>query len=115
MTIKFYSIAAVSLAAVLVAGPVRAAGAGDTSNDPLASLGGSAVNAAQLSAMRGGTFVASSVNIGIDTGNSANNSVTGGISNNQSVNNNTGLTTVLQNTGNNALLQSSMTINIAVQ
>lgn len=44
-----------------------------------------------------------------------NGSVTGVIANTNSVNNNAGLTTVFQNTGNNALLQSSTSIYISVR
>lgn len=78
------------------------------------SLGVSAVSSAQLSKIRGGFGVVGAVNLGINTGNSADNSITGSITNGQSVNGNTGLTTVIQNTGNNSLLQSSMTVNITV-
>ncbi|MBU6448431.1 MAG: hypothetical protein KGQ26_02280 [Rhodospirillales bacterium] len=80
----------------------------------VSSLGASPVSSAQLSKMRAGFGVVGAVNLGIDTGNSANNSLTGSISTGQSVNGNTGLTTVIQNTGNNSLLQSSMTVNITV-
>ena len=80
----------------------------------VSSLGASPVSSVQLSKMRAGFGVVGAVNLGIDTGNSANNSLTGSISNGQSVNGNTGLTTVIQNTGNNSLLQSSMTVNITV-
>lgn len=80
----------------------------------LSSLGNTQVASTQLAKLRGGTELVSSINIGTDSNNIANNSPTGTISNSQSVNNNTGLTTILQNTGNNALLQSSMTVNITV-
>lgn len=41
-------------------------------------------------------------------------SITGLITNTNSVNNNTGLTTVFQNTGNNSLFQSSTSIYISI-
>lgn len=86
----------------------------NASSAMIASLGNSAVPNIQLAKMRGGSGTVASVNLGSDTGNSANNSITGSILDTQSVNGNTGLTTVIQNTGNNALLQSSMTVNITV-
>ncbi len=99
--------------------PALASGAnnGIDANDSsamIASLGASAVPSTQLAKMRGGSGTVAAINLGSDTGNSADNSVTGSISNVQSVNGNTGLTTVIQNTGNNSLLQSSMTVNITV-
>lgn len=42
------------------------------------------------------------------------NTVTGIISNTGSLNNNSGLTTVLQNTGNNSLFQTSTVMNITI-
>ena len=95
------------------ASPALASG----SDDPSAifgSLGDTQISSDQLAKLRGGALSVSSVNIGADTNNTAINSPTGAITNNQSATNNTGFTTVLQNTGNNALLQSSMTVNIAV-
>ncbi|MDE2240743.1 MAG: hypothetical protein KGJ73_12560 [Rhodospirillales bacterium] len=97
--------------------PALAAGIANNTSDSstlAASLGTTALSGAQLSKLRGGSGTVAAVNLGTDTGNSADHSVTGSISNLQSVNNNTGLTTVIQNTGNNSLLQSSMTVNITV-
>jgi hypothetical protein len=99
--------------------PALASGANNSidandSGSMIASLGTSAVPTAQLAKMRGGSGTVAAINLGTDTGNSADNSITGSISNAQSVNGNTGLTTVIQNTGNNSLLQSSMTVNITV-
>lgn len=104
---------------VISAYPALAAGAnnGIDANDGgamIAALGTSAVPSSQLAKMRGGAGGVAAINLGTDTNNSADNSVTGSITNLQSVNGNTGLTTVLQNTGNNSLLQSSMTVNITV-
>lgn len=108
-----------SCALPVLAYPALASGANNgndvnNGNAIAASLGTNALSAAQLSKLRGASGTVAAINLGTDTGNSADNSVTGSISNMQSVNNNTGLTTVIQNTGNNALLQSSMTVNITV-
>lgn len=81
----------------------------------ISSLGASAVPSAELAKMRAGTETVAAVNLGSDTGNSVSNSTTGTVSNTNSVNNNIGLTSVMENTGNNSLLQSSMTVNITVQ
>jgi hypothetical protein len=105
---------AVSCTLLSVSHPAIAAGSSDQANETLNSLAGSAVPTTQLSTLRGGNFVVSSANVGIDTGNSANNSPTGSIADNQSIDNNTGITTIFQNTGNNALFQSSTTVNISV-
>jgi len=98
----------------LSAYPAFASGA-DNSNSVFAGLGTAAVSSAQLENMRGGALYVVTPNTGTDSNNSATNSPTGSIINNESANSNTGLTTVMQNTGNNALMQSSMTINISVQ
>ncbi len=93
-----------------------AAGSNDQSNSTLSSLAGDAVPAAQLGALRArGTVIVSSVNNGTVANNSINgNSVTGKITDIQSANNNAGLTTIFQNTGNNALLQNSTSVYISV-
>lgn len=91
-----------------------AAGTGEQADPALAGLASTAVPTTQLRTMRGGALVVSSSNAGVDTGNSANNSPTGAIMDNQSINNNTGITTIFQNTGNNALMQSSTTVNISL-
>ncbi|GAN78995.1 hypothetical protein [Acidocella aminolytica] len=103
----------------LLAYPALASGAtnGPSANDSnalVAALGTDALPTSQLSKLRGASGFVGAVNIGTNTGNSADNSITGSISNTRSVNNNVGLTTVIQNTGNNALIQSSMTVNITV-
>ncbi|WBO59441.1 MULTISPECIES: hypothetical protein [unclassified Acidocella] len=110
---------ALGSAVFVFAHQARASGANNgidanNSGAMIASLRANAVSPAQLANMRGGSGTVAAINIGNDTGNSANNSITGSISNIQSVNSNTGLTTVIQNTGNNTLLQSSMTVNITV-
>jgi hypothetical protein len=104
----------ISCALFSVSYPAIAAGSSDEANAALTSLADSAIPTAQLSTLRGGNLVVSSANVGIDTGNNANNSPTGNILDNQSINSNTGITTIFQNTGNNALFQSSTTVNISV-
>ncbi len=99
--------------------PALASGAnnGIDANDGgamITNLGANAMPSTQLAKIRGGSGTVDAINLGTDTGNSADNSLTGSISNVQSVNNDTGLTSVIQNTGNNSLLQSSMTVNITV-
>jgi hypothetical protein len=101
--------------------PALASGAGNGANNGandigalISTLGPSAVSGTELAKMRGGSGTVAAVNLGTDTDNSVTDSATGTISNTGSVNDNTGLTSVMQNTGNNALLQSSMTVNITV-
>jgi hypothetical protein len=113
MTVAIITLAA-SCALVSTSRPAIAASPSDQADAALSSLAGSAVPIAQLDKLRGGNLVVSSANVGIDAGNSANNSPTGNIINNQAINNNTGITTIFQNTGNNALFQSSTTVNISV-
>ena len=95
--------------------PAFASGSGPQGDATIIGLSGMAVSNTQLEKLRGGNFAVSSINIGTDTGNSANNTTTGSISNTQSVNNNTGITTIFQNTGNNTLFQSSTTVNISLK
>jgi hypothetical protein len=100
--------------------PAFASGADNHSSDGnigaiITSLGVSAVPSKELAKMRAGSETVAAVNLGSDTGNSVSNSTTGTISNASSVNDNIGLTSVMENTGNNSLLQSSMTVNITVQ
>lgn len=106
---------AVSCALFSASSPALASGSGPQENAAISSLSGMAVPNTQLEKLRGGSFVVSSANIGVDTGNNANNTNTGSISNTQSVNNNTGITTIFQNTGNNSLFQSSTTVNISLK
>ena len=113
MTAAIIALAA-SCALLSTSHPAIAAGSSDQADAALGSLAGLAIPAAQLDTLRGGNLVVSSANVGIDTGNSANNSPTGNIIDNQAINNNTGITTIFQNTGNNALFQSSTTVNISV-
>jgi hypothetical protein len=96
----------------------------------LGELAGSAVPAAELNRQhaRGNTNITTNVNVdttvnvdgsfnlGTLRGNSVvGPSATGIITTTDSINNNTGITTVFQNSGNNSLFQQSMAINITVQ
>lgn len=110
----------INVALSLFACPAFASGTGnhgtaENINAIISVLGVSSVPSKELSKMRAGTESVAAVNLGSDTGNSVSNSMTGTVSNTNSVNGNIGLTSVMENTGNNSLLQSSMTVNITVQ
>lgn len=107
-------ISAASFGLFSLSCPAFAANPATPDASALSSLAGADVPSVQLDKLRGGNFVVSSNNIGMDSNNSANYSQTGNITNNQSVNNNTGITTVFQNTGNNTLMQSNTMVNISV-
>ncbi len=104
------------LACVLAPSVASAGGTQTKSETALGGLLGDAIPSQQLGKVRArGDELNFSVANGTVSGNSVGaNSVTGSIKNNQAINNNTGITTVFQNTGNNTLLQSSMTVNISV-
>ncbi len=114
MTAALFMVAS-SYALLSASEPAFASGSGPQGDATIIGLSGMAVSNTQLEKLRGGNFAVSSINIGTDTGNSANNTTTGSISNTQSVNNNTGITTIFQNTGNNTLFQSSTTVNISLK
>lgn len=82
----------------------------------LGALAGTAVPTAELGSQHArGILIGSALSEGAVTGNSVGRgSVTGTITNNNSINNNVGITTVLQNTGNNSLIQSSTSILITI-
>jgi len=117
MNIMAATMITVAVSCALFVGPHKAAAASpaDPASAIVGSLGDSAISTKQLSTMRGGALVISSQNIGTDSGNSANNTVTGSIIDNHSINGNTGITTIFQNTGNNTLFQASTTVNISIQ
>ena len=114
MTAAIFMVAS-SYALLSASEPAFASGSGPQGDTTISGLSGMAVSNTQLENLRGGSFAVSSINIGTDTGNSANGTTTGSISNTQSVNNNTGITTIFQNTGNNTLFQSSTTVNISLK
>ncbi len=78
---------------------------------------GPPVTTAQLKTARArGELVVSAASSGTVGNNSiGSGSVTGTITDNQSIQNDSGFTTVLQNTGNNALLQNSTSIYVSVK
>ncbi len=83
------------------------------------ALIGKAIPSAQLGQERARGLAVnldgSSLNNGSSTGNRVVNSpITGSIVNDNSISNNVGITSVLQNMGNNSVVQSSTTINITV-
>lgn len=85
----------------------------------LDALAGNVVPAAELGKEHGrgitiNTGASGAVNAGTSSGNSVIGSLTGSISNDHSIDNNAGITSVLQNFGNNSVVQASTTINITV-
>jgi hypothetical protein len=118
---------AASLAAALAggSGSCLAAEGGTPGPSPrpaaavLRILAGTAVPAAELGDQRArGISVnvnGSALNNGTSSGNAVLGSpITGMISNDHSIDNNVGITSVLQNFGNNSVMQTSTTINITV-
>ncbi len=89
----------------------------------LGALAGTAVPAAQLGKERARGAIGINVNgsgSALSTGNSTGNVAIGApannmISNDHSINGNAGITSVLQNFGNNSIMQVSTTINISVK
>lgn len=82
-------------------------------------LAGTAVPNAELGHQRARGINVNVNGSALNNGNSADNAVlaspiTGMISNDHSINNNVGITSVLQNFGNNSVMQTSTTINISV-
>ncbi len=118
-----YAAWAIASLMVLVGGAPRICLAGDSDSGKAAVLGtlsGAAVANSDLGKQHGrGINIiggnGANINSGVLTDNSvAGFSVTGTIANTNSVNNNAGITTVLQNTGNNVIFQSAVNINISV-
>jgi hypothetical protein len=122
-----WAVAAVLAAAVGVQGSCHAGEPGTTpkTTGVLGPLAGAAVAAAELSRQHGRGIN----NVSVDTnytfdgalsnGALRGNAVigpsdTGGITTTGSINNNTGITTVFQNSGNNSLFQQTTSINITV-
>lgn len=106
---------------LLFADPARAATPASTPAQPTdtgltRALAGTAVSAGALARSRGGAL---SLQMATTNGSLTNTtvsgtSVTGRVNAANSVNNNAGLTTVFMNSGNNALLQNTMTINVTI-
>ncbi len=115
-TIRMMVPAMACAVAVLVHGMAFAApGTSDTAG-PLKLLG-TPVPIIQLGGTRArGEIIISASNDGGVSGNQVGaGSVTGTISDTQSIANNSGITTVMQNTGNNALLQNSTSIYVSAK
>ncbi|HQT73364.1 MAG: hypothetical protein B7Z59_12940 [Acidiphilium sp. 37-67-22] len=113
---------ALALAALaLIAGAARPAVAGTTGPSAAdralsRALQGSELHGRALGQLRGSGIVIQDANTsGAVSGASVGRgSVTGPISASNSVNGNAGITTVFQNSGNNALIQNTMTINVTL-
>ena len=96
------------------------AGAATKPGAVLGLLAGTAVPTAELGNVRArGITINTGSGAAASAGTSANNAVilspvTGLISNDHSIDNNAGITTVLQNFGNNSVVQATTTINITV-
>ncbi len=90
-----------------------------TSAALIKALMGKAIPSAELGREHGRGLSVNVNGSALNNANSTNNSVidspiTGSIENDHSISNNVGITSVLQNLGNNSVLQSSTTINISV-
>lgn len=111
------SLPALALLGAMIAGPTTAIAAGIGTPDPglLGALKGSELQGASLGRMRAqGVLIQGASNNGVVTGSVDGKSVTGMVGASNSINGNAGITTVFQNSGNNALIQNSMTINVTV-
>lgn len=100
----------------LYGAPSFAAPQHETGTAALLQLG-TPMPTAQLRAARArGEIIVSAANAGTVSNNSVGaGSLTGSITDNQSVQNNSGFTTVMQNTGNNALLQNSTSVYVSLK
>jgi len=108
---KFLSVGALLGVAV---GFSAAASAASPADALTSLLSGTAVSEHALANEHGkGITINGPLDAGAVTGNSST-GPTGSIANANSVNNNSGFTTVFQNTGNNSLFQSSTIVNITM-
>ena len=133
-----WAVAALLAAAVGIHGSCRAGeNTASASNGILGALAGAVVPTAELSGQRARGI--QNINVNTNTNNTTNNtsnytidsgaalsdgslrgnavignSATGTITTTGSINNNTGITTVFQNSGNNSLFQQTTSINITV-
>jgi hypothetical protein len=114
-----WAAAALLAAAIGVSGSCLAA-EGGTPIKPLSvlsALAGTAVSAAELGRERARGVDVNINGSGLNTASSSSNSIVGSplngmISNQNSINGDQGITSVLQNYGNNSIMQSTTTINI---
>ncbi len=107
---------ATAVLAVALGDTASCLAADKVSQTVLGVLAGTAVSTAELGREQArGIAITSAVSNGAVSGNSVGpGAVTGSITTNNSINDNVGITTVFQNTGNNALFQSSTSIFISV-
>jgi hypothetical protein len=117
------TVATLLAAGVFSSGSCLAGGGGPSPASPgavLGALAGSVVAPAELGAQRArGIAINVNGSGAVAAGTSSNNAVlgspiTGFITNDHSIDNNAGITSVLQNFGNNSVMQVSTTINISV-
>ena len=115
--------AAAALFAAVAGGSASCLAAGSEAPTPsavvLRVLAGTAVPNAELGHERARGIAVNVNGSALNRGDSADNAVllspiTGTISNSHSIDNNVGITSVLQNFGNNSVMQTSTTINISV-
>lgn len=79
------------------------------------ALKNNSISLNQMGSIRGqGVILQSSSNSGQVNGFVGSGSETGKVYSSNSINSNSGITTVFQNSGNNALIQNSMTINVTM-
>ncbi|ABQ31776.1 MULTISPECIES: hypothetical protein [Acidiphilium] len=102
--------------AMIVAPPfARAAGNGAPDTSLLGALKGNELHGAALGRLRaGGVVIQNATTDGSVSGSVGRGAVTGTVSASNAINNNAGITTVFQNSGNNALIQNTMTINVTM-
>lgn len=116
-----WAVASLLAAAVGASGSCLAAEGGTPAKPALVlnALAGTAVPTIELGKEHGRGIAVNVNGSALNNGSSAGNSVVssplaGTISNDHSINDNVGITSVLQNFGNNSVMQSSTTINITV-
>ena len=102
-----YGLAAITLLLPL-SGPVLA-----QESPLLSALAGTAVPTEELG-VNSARGLPDTLNQAVLDSNSVTGSVTGNITNTNAINTNSGLTTVLQNTGNNVLMQTSTIVNVTI-
>ena len=106
-----------AIAGIALFGTAASAAPAVDSNTGTFAVLGAPVPVAQLKAARarGEIVVSAASNGSVGNNTVSGSSVTGTITDSQSIQNNSGFTTVQQNTGNNALLQNSTSIYVSVK
>lgn len=111
------ALATLAVLGTIIAAPAAAMADSTGAPDPalLGALSGTELHRAALGAQRAqGLLIQYASNNGNVTGSVDGKSVTGMVSASNSINGNAGITTVFQNSGNNTLLQNTMTINVTM-